>query len=218
MRELLVHELGLIELVAARERQLELVAAVQGGAPDQLLLCEHPPVITLGRAQKALANVLDAGDVPVVELERGGDATYHAPGQLVAYPIVQLEEGERDLHRYLRHLEQAVIDVAQALGVRAGRREGATGVWVDGARKLASIGIACRRWVCFHGVAINVTTDLDGFFRLRPCGFDPGVMTSMARELGDDSVTIGDFGPRLSAAIASRLGRKIRASAPDARV
>lgn len=195
MRELVAIDLGTLDLAAARERQLERLVEVQAdAAPDTVFLLEHPEVITLGRAQRALGNVLDAGDVPVVELERGGDATYHAPGQLVAYPIVKLVEdaGERDLHRYLRALEAAVIETCGALGLAGtGRRAGATGVWCgapDAAgllpRKLCSIGIACRKWVCFHGLALNVDPALAGFARLRPCGFDAQVMTSVAHELG----------------------------------
>ena len=163
-----VVDLGRASLESARDQQLALVAARQAGAiEDTLILVEHDHIITLGRAQKARANILAAGHVPVVELERGGDVTYHGPGQLVAYPIVQLAEGERDLHRFLRALEEGVIAVATTHGLAAGRRAGATGVWV-GEHKLASIGIACRRWVTFHGLALNVSTDLDYFARIQP--------------------------------------------------
>src|SRR5262249_28523988 len=154
-----------------------------GGAPDTLILVEHPHVITLGRARDARANLVAPGDVPVVEIERGGDVTYHGPGQLVAYPIVALGDGERDLHRFLRSLEDGIIGTLAALGVAAGRRAGATGVWVDG-RKVASIGISCRRWVTFHGLALNVATDLGYFARINPCGFDAAVMTSVAELTG----------------------------------
>jgi lipoate-protein ligase B len=197
---------GLVDYAAARERQLELVVARQRGeAPDTLVFVEHPHVITVGRKRAALANVLAAGDVPVLEIERGGDVTYHGPGQLVAYPIVQLEEGEKDLHRFLRHLEDGIIGAVAALGVTAGRRAGATGVWV-GAEKLASIGIACRRWVTFHGLALNVATDLDMFQRINPCGFDAGVMTSLTRLLGR-AVTVAEVQPLLARALGDALGR-----------
>ena len=159
-----------------------------GAAPDTLFLVEHPHVITLGRSRGAVANVVAAGDVEVVAIERGGDVTYHGPGQLVAYPIVQLAEGERDLHAFLRHLEDAMIATLARHGLAAGREVGKTGVWLDGQhggrRKIASIGIACRRWITFHGLALNVNTDLGYFQRINPCGFESAVMTSMAAELG----------------------------------
>jgi len=195
--------------VAARQRD---------EVPDAICLVEHPHVITLGRSQKSWANVLAAGDVPVVEIERGGDVTYHGPGQLVAYPILRLDEGERDLHRFLRNLEEAILETVSALGVRgAGRKPGATGVWVDESRKVASIGIACRRWVTFHGLALNVTTDLSYFARMNPCGFDAGVMTSVAAELTrgsemtDGSVSVGAAGALLGPALARALNRRLRA-------
>jgi lipoyl(octanoyl) transferase len=170
-------------------RQLALVDERRTGAGiDTLLLVEHPHVITLGRAQKAKANVLAAGDVEVIEIERGGDATYHGPGQLVAYPIILLGDGERDLHRFLRNLEEAVIRTLASYGLATGREPGATGVWLDGRaggrKKICSMGIACRRWVTFHGLALNVSTDLACFQRINPCGFDASVMTSIAAELG----------------------------------
>jgi lipoyl(octanoyl) transferase len=160
--------------VAARQRQ-EIA--------DTLLLVEHDDVVTLGRRRDARDNVLPGNTLPVVEIERGGDATYHGPGQLVAYPIVQLEAHERDLHAYLRQLEEAVMRVCADLGLPAGRREGWTGVWI-GDRKVASIGIAVRRWVTFHGLALNVSTDLGKFAHMNPCGLDAQVMTSLTVALG----------------------------------
>jgi lipoyl(octanoyl) transferase len=169
-------------------RQLELVARRQRGeAADTLLLVEHPHVFTLGRRRDAATNVLAPGDVEVIEIERGGDVTYHGPGQIVAYPIVLLGDGERDLHRYLRNLEEAVIATCARFGLAADREPGKTGVWCGPAerrRKLCSMGIACRRWVTFHGLALNVTTDLSYFGRINPCGFQASVMTSMAEQLG----------------------------------
>ncbi len=208
-----VVDLGRIDYRAAWDRQLELVAARQRGAiGDTLLLCEHPHVITLGRSRAAEKNVLAPGDVPVVEIERGGDATYHGPGQLVAYPIVQLGSAgpeEKDLHRLLRNLEAGIIAATEEVGVvGAGRRAGATGVWIDGVRKLASIGIACRRWVTFHGVAVNVATDLAYFARINPCGFEANVMTSLSRELGRE-LSVAEFAPLLAARLAAALGRQL---------
>jgi lipoyl(octanoyl) transferase len=206
-----VVDLGLVDYAAVYQQQQDLVAARQRGeVPDTLLLVEHPHVITLGRAQKAKANVLVPGDVPVVEIERGGDVTYHGPGQLVAYPILQLEEGEKDLHRFLRNLEEAMIRALQDVGVAgATRRQGATGVWIDGVRKIASIGIACRKWVTFHGLALNVSTDLSYFTRINPCGFEASVMTSVARELGRE-VTVDQVKPFLTSRLGEALGRSFR--------
>lgn len=193
-----VLDLGHAEYQETWDRQLELVAARQRGeTEDTLILVEHPHVITVGRSRAARANVLLPGEVPVVEIERGGDVTYHGPGQLVAYPIVQLVEGERDLHRFLRNMEEAIIRTARDLGVGdAGRKAGATGVWV-GERKLASIGIACRRWVTFHGLALNVSTDLGYFARINPCGFDSSVMTSLS-ELLRREVSVEEVKPVLA--------------------
>jgi lipoyl(octanoyl) transferase len=182
-----VVDLGTLAFRDAWARQLELVAQRQTGAiPDTLVLVEHPHVFTLGRSKAAEANVLAPGDVEVIAIERGGDVTYHGPGQLVAYPIVLLGDGERDLHRYLRNLEEAVIHACARFELATSREPGKTGVWLgpDAARKkLCSIGIACRKWVTFHGLALNVTTDLAYFARINPCGFDAAVMTSMAAQL-----------------------------------
>ena len=180
----------------------------RGERRDALLLVEHPHVITVGRTRGALANILRAGDVEVVEVERGGDVTYHGPGQIVAYPIVQLEEGERDLHRFLRNLEEAMIRTLTRWEIAAGREPGKTGVWTgEGRRKIASIGIACRKWVTFHGLALNVTTDLAYFARIQPCGFDATVMTSMAQELGRE-VALAEVKAALVAELGDALSRE----------
>lgn len=180
-------DLGLRDYREAWELQLAWVAERQHGAiDDTLVLVEHPDVITLGRSAKT-SNVLNPGAVPVIAIERGGDVTYHGPGQLVAYPIFLLREEERDLHRFLRSLEEAVIRTVGDFGIVGARCPGKTGVWtspdVSAARKLASIGVAVRRWVTLHGLALNVTTELSRFAAINPCGFDATVMTSMAREL-----------------------------------
>ena len=170
-------------------KQLALVEARQiGAAPDTLIVVEHPHVFTLGRRRESQQNVLAPGDVEVIEIERGGDVTYHGPGQLVAYPIVLLEQdrNERDLHKFLRHLEDAVIATCARAGITADREPGKTGVWMTDAtgarKKLCSMGIACRKWVTFHGLALNVTTDLSYFRRINPCGFESNVMTSLAAQ------------------------------------
>ena len=181
-----VLDLGTADYREVWAKQLELVEARQiGKAPDTLIVVEHPHVFTLGRRRDSQQNVLAPGDVPVIEIERGGDVTYHGPGQLVAYPIVLLDGAERDLHKFLRNLEEAVIQTCARAGVAADREPGKTGVWTtlpSGARKkLCSMGIACRKWVTFHGLALNVMTDLSYFARINPCGFEANVMTSIAQ-------------------------------------
>jgi len=175
-----VLDLGLVPYEEAWEIQRKLVdQRAAGTAPDTLLLLEHPPVVTRGRGTK----VSPAPGLPIFEVERGGEVTLHSPGQLVGYPIVYLEPGKRDLRQFLRRLEEVLIRTLADFEIEADRREGHTGVWV-GPRKIASIGVACRRWVTYHGFALNVTNDLSLFERIRPCGFDPRIMTSMQKELG----------------------------------
>jgi lipoyl(octanoyl) transferase len=198
-------DLGHVSYRDAWAKQLELVEARQKGeVPDTLLLVEHEHVFTLGRRREAEGNVLDAGDVEVIGIERGGDVTYHGPGQLVAYPIVLLREGkERDLHAYLRNLEEAVIRTCTRFGLATDREPGKTGVWTTtpvGRKKLCSMGIACRKWVTFHGLALNVTTDLAYFRRINPCGFESSVMSTMAEQLGAASFDA------VKAALAEELG------------
>ena len=183
----------------------------RGERPDALLLVEHPHVITVGRTRGALAHILGAGEVEVVEVERGGDVTYHGPGQIVAYPILLLEEGERDLHRFLRNLEEGMIRTLARFGIAADREAGKTGVWIEGRRKVASIGIACRRWVTFHGLALNVGTDLAYFARIQPCGFDSAVMTSMEREL-DRELSFAEVKAALVAELGVALSRAFRSA------
>ena len=190
-----VLDLGTADYREVWAKQLELVEARQiGKAPDTLIVVEHPHVFTLGRRRDSQQNVLAPGDVPVIEIERGGDVTYHGPGQLVAYPIVLLDGAERDLHKFLRNLEEAVIQTCARVGVTADREPGKTGVWTtlpSGARKkLCSMGIACRKWVTFHGLALNVTTDLSYFARINPCGFEANVMTSLAQLADTDAAHV----------------------------
>ena len=200
-------------------RQLALVEQRQKGeAPDTLLLVEHPHVFTLGRRRDAEANLLMPGDVEVIGIERGGDVTYHGPGQIVAYPIVLLGDGERDLHRYLRNLEAAVIATCARFGLACDREPGKTGVWLTTPgghaagmrRKICSMGIACRKWVTFHGLALNVTSDLGYFRRINPCGFEASVMTSMAEQLGGEVDLAAVRG-----ALAEELGRALGRTRAD---
>lgn len=211
-------ELGCMDYQSAYARQLEAVERRKAAAgADTLFLVEHPHVITVGRAQQALGNVLAAGEVAVVAIERGGDVTYHGPGQLVAYPIIYLGEHERDLHRFLRNLEEAMIRTLGRYGLISGRKPGKTGVWIED-RKIASIGIACRRWVTFHGLALNVSTDLSYFQRINPCGFQADIMTSMARELrqlrqlGRDVPDMAEVSAYLADDLGHTLGRRFERS------
>jgi lipoyl(octanoyl) transferase len=183
-RVLEVVRAGVVPYAEALEWQRSLAQARIDGrqANDLLLLLEHPAVVTLGRNSDA-GHLLSRDGIEVFEIERGGDVTFHGPGQLVGYPIIDLTGHKRDLHWYLRTLEQALIDALAGLGIAAERNPGYTGVWTNG-RKIASIGIHVKQWVTWHGFALNVTTDLSQFGRIVPCGI-PGVeMTSIEREKG----------------------------------
>lgn len=173
-----VEKLGLTEYGAAHATQQDfLQRRIDGQIGNHLLLTEHLPVITVGRGASRAG--LEATGLPIVEVERGGEATYHGPGQVVAYPIIELGEDRRDLHQYLRDLEEVVIGVLAEFEVEGRREPGLTGVWV-GSRKVASVGVAVRRWVTWHGLALNVRTELEAFQSFRPCGLDPALMTRMA--------------------------------------
>jgi lipoate-protein ligase B len=177
---------GLVPYRAALAWQRELAAARIAGRlrDDVLLLLEHPSVVTLGRTARA-THVLRGEGVEVVDVERGGDVTYHGPGQLVGYPILDLRGYRQDLHWYLRTLEQTLVFALRELGIAAARRPGFTGVWtVPAGRKIASIGVHVKQWVTWHGFALNVTTDLAQFDRIVPCGIPGVVMTSVERERG----------------------------------
>lgn len=178
MKELTIRHLGRTRYADAHALQEELVRRrIAGEMGDTLLLTEHERVVTLGRGSPRGAQ--GTTDLPVIEVERGGEATWHGPGQLVAYPILRLDDDQRDLHRYLRELEDVVIGVLADFGVSGGRVAGKTGVWI-GPLKVCSLGVAVRRWVTWHGLALNVTNDLDDFRSFAPCGLDPGVMTRLA--------------------------------------
>ncbi|MDQ3674383.1 MAG: lipoyl(octanoyl) transferase LipB [Gemmatimonadota bacterium] len=191
-RQLWTVSLGSVSYAEALELQRALARDRLSGAipQDVLLLVEHPPVITLGRSSKdnhllASPEFLATKGVELFEVERGGDVTFHGPGQLVGYPIMDLKRHKRDLHWYLRQLEQALIGVLDTFGIAGEQSKGQTGVWTGG-RKIASIGVHARDWVTWHGFALNVTTDLSFFDLIVPCGLSGVVMTSMARELGTD--------------------------------
>jgi lipoyl(octanoyl) transferase len=195
-RRLLVVRLGTLAFRDALDLQRAVSAArITGAVPDDvLLLVEHPPVVTLGRSTKG-SNLqipdalLAARGVERFEIERGGDATFHGPGQLVGYPIIDLKQHTQDLHWYLRQVEQALIEALGTLGLHAGRMPKYTGVWIED-RKIASIGVHARDWVTRHGFALNVTTDLSYFDLFTPCGIPDVEMTSVARELGDGAPSL----------------------------
>jgi lipoyl(octanoyl) transferase len=184
--QLLVRELGVCAYVTALALQEDILTRkIAGDTHDYLLLLEHEPVYTLGRAADG-ADLLGADHelgVPSFRVGRGGGATFHGPGQLVAYPLLTLGHGGRDVHRYVRALEEVLILMCRDFGITAARRDGLTGVWV-GSTKIASIGIGVRRWTTFHGIALNVSTDLSFFARIVPCRMPDVRMTSMALELG----------------------------------
>lgn len=206
-----VLELGLVPYREAWELQQRLVdERAADRRADTLVLCEHPHVFTLGRRAGARQHVLQPGDVPIVEVERGGDVTYHGPGQLVGYPVLKLGPEEQDLHRFLRGLEEALIRaLARSVGLAAERVPGATGVWAAG-KKIVSLGVAVRNWVTFHGFALNVSTDLAYFGRISPCGLAPEVMSSLERLLGRP-VTVAEVTPGVVAAVAEVFGRSLDA-------
>jgi lipoyl(octanoyl) transferase len=173
--------------VLALQRELRRQRIAGQLTEDVLLLVEHPPVVTLGRGTRASSLPLSPDEltrrgVEVIEVERGGDVTFHGPGQLVGYPILDLRQHRPDLHWYLRSLEDVLMEALGGLGIEADRKPGLTGVWTAG-RKIASIGIHVKQWVTLHGFALNVTTDLDPFDLIVPCGIRQVVMTSVAEEL-----------------------------------
>ena len=189
-RELWTVSLGRVPYGEALELQRTLARdRISGAIPhDVLLLVEHPPVVTLGRSSRenhllASPQFLASRGVELFEVERGGDVTFHGPGQLVGYPIVDLKRHKQDLHWYLRQLEQSLVGSLGVFGIPGEQSTGLTGVWTRG-RKIASIGVHARDWVTWHGFALNVSTDLSYFDLIVPCGISGVEMTSMAREIG----------------------------------
>ena len=226
MKTGLVVDLGVMEYGAAWELQRRIVAVRKAGAvPDVLLLCEHPHVITLGRNGK-LANlrasdhVLDQMEVSFFETDRGGDITYHGPGQIVGYPIVNLAEIRRDVAWYMRNLEEAMIRATAEFGIPTRRVAGRTGVWVDapaesgGEEKLAAIGVHLSRWVTSHGFAYNVSTDLRYFDLIVPCGIAGKRATSLEKLLGH-SMKMEEVSRRIAAHLGELLGLELRPMHPS---
>lgn len=231
-RQIRVQTLGLTDYAAAWDYQEQLLAdtlaiktrnrqAAETGetpapTPNYLLLCEHPPVYTLGKSGKPEHLLLDeaglaAHGATFHRINRGGDITYHGPGQLVGYPILDLDNFFTDIHRYLRLLEEAIILTLADFGLRAGRIAGLTGVWFDfeeGApnpRKICAMGVKCSRWVTMHGFALNVNTDLSYFGHIVPCGITDKAVTSMEQELGHP-VPLAEVQARLLPHLAALFG------------
>lgn len=221
MRPLRVIHLGRRAYGPTLELQHRLLAQTIADpqAPEHLLLVEHdPPTVTLGRSAKAQhilagADQLVEAGIELHEIRRGGDVTYHGPGQLVAYPILRLDAMGRDIHRYIRRLEGSVIDTLAAFGLTGVRVPGRTGVWVGDA-KVAAIGVAARRWVSYHGLALNVDPNLDHFRLIVPCGIADKPVTSMAR-LSGGPVDASLVGTRLVQCIAEQFDLAPRECAPD---
>lgn len=214
MRDLVVRRLGLVPYAAALDLQRHLVEERRAGrVPDTLLLLEHPHVITLGvKLAEARSHVVAAPEtlaaqgVEVVEAGRGGDVTYHGPGQLVAYPILDLRPDRQDVHRYVRDLEEAMIRLCAVYGVAADRVKGYSGAWV-GDRKIGAIGVRISRWITSHGLAFNVNTDLGLFDLIVPCGIADKGVTSLSRELGR-TVPLDEAGDALAATFGRVFDRR----------
>jgi lipoyl(octanoyl) transferase len=204
-RNLAVAELGVVDYRPALALQAAMVQArLVGAIGDTLLLLEHPHVYTLGRAADDKFIVAPRPEVPVVRVSRGGQVTYHGPGQIVAYPIVKLEGNARDVAKYLRALEAAMIAALAQCGIEARIRPGLTGVW-SGPRKIASIGVGIRRWVTYHGLALNVCPDLSYFESIVPCGIEGCEMTSIAR-LGRPEISVAQFSVILAECFRATFG------------
>jgi lipoyl(octanoyl) transferase len=196
------------------QQQLQGRLLADPAGPEAVLLLQHEPCYTLGRGADLAHLRFDPQDppLPTYRIDRGGEVTYHGPGQLVLYPVLNLQRHGSDLHVYLRQLEQVVIDVIAGYGLRAGRIDGLTGVWLEG-RKLAAIGVGARRWISQHGLALNVNGSLEGFSRVVPCGIADrpvGRLADWQPELTAEAVA-----PALLRAFADRFGLCLRPPLPQ---
>lgn len=199
-------DLGSLEYLHALALQEEILQQrCRGEGDDTLFLLEHPPVFTLGRGADE-KHVLTPREVPVHRVSRGGEVTFHGPGQLVGYPLIDLTRHGRDVHLYLRGLEAVLIETLATYGITARRETGRTGVWVA-EKKIASIGVGVRRWVTYHGFALNVTTDLSYFADIVPCGL-VGVRMATVAELLDAPVDLASIKPLVAATFARYFGYK----------
>ncbi|MFA6378310.1 MAG: lipoyl(octanoyl) transferase LipB [Candidatus Omnitrophota bacterium] len=180
-------DLGLVDFLCAYHFQKEIIQKVLQDRNSRLLFCEHPAVFTMGRIADEKFLLADRKDlswrkIDVLRIDRGGEVTFHGPGQIVIYPIFNLEHSAKDLKIFLQKLEEVLIDLLKYFGIVANRQKGYTGVWVN-EKKIASIGIGVKKWISYHGIGLNVNTDLSFFSMIKPCGLDVA-MTSMAQELG----------------------------------
>ena len=214
MRQLTAHRLGRVAYADAHALQERLVEARKAGRiGDTLLLLEHPKVITLGRAAKR-ENVLLSGSAleqdgyQLFETGRGGDVTFHGPGQLVGYPIVDLSPDRQDVRRYVRDLEETMIRVCADYGISATRSDGFNGTWVEN-RKIGAVGVRISQWVTMHGFALNVNTELAAFSAIVPCGISDRGVTSLARELGRE-VELAEVEERAAAHFARLFDAELR--------
>ena len=205
-RSAILYDLGFVDdykKVWDFQRTL-LSRRIEGRIPDSVIMVEHSHVLTLGRSSH-IDNIL-VKDLPVFEIERGGDVTYHGPGQLVVYPVVSLQDNSLGVKQYVERLESVIVDTLSRFGLDC---EGSLGVMTDvwvGESKIASIGVATSHWVTYHGFALNVNTDLSYFEKIRPCGFNSNVMTSMANELGGDSIDLEEVKKTVLSSFSRNFG------------
>jgi len=210
---LLFRRLGTVDYAEAHRLQQELQAKrMEGVIDDTVLLLEHPPVLTLGRSAKAQHVLvsrqdLEARGISVHEVGRGGDVTYHGPGQLVAYPIIDLKPNRRDVRKYVSSLEETMIRTCADFGLSAGRVEGLNGAWVED-RKIGAVGVRISKWVTMHGLALNANSDLRQFDLIVPCGISDRAVTSISAELGR-AVTVAELVEPLARHFAELYGAEI---------
>ena len=210
-------DLGRAEYGSVLDLQHRLVRQrVAGKIPNTLVLVEHPHVITMGRRAEE-ANIIDHKDVPVVKVERGGDVTYHGPGQLVGYPVLSLAERGNDLRAYVRSLEDVLLATCERYGIYARHVDKKPGVWLTDKwrreRKIASIGVAVSHWVTYHGFALNVNTELPYFQLINPCGYSADTMTSMAEQVGQ-RIVFDEVKEALKDSFSEIMGASLHARAP----
>lgn len=203
MPELIVRDLGLVEYLPTLEAMRKLTAERDDQTADEIWLLQHPKVFTQGQAGKA-EHVLAPGDIPVIQVERGGQVTYHGPGQLVGYLLLDLRRLGLGVRELVTAMEHSLVDVLAGYGIQAAPRPDAPGVYVDGA-KIASLGLRVRRGCSFHGLALNVDMDMEPFARINPCGYSGLRMTQMSELLGR-SVALNEVAQRLEQALRTRLG------------
>jgi len=201
-----LRRLGRVDYTACLAAMQDFTDRREANTPDQLWLVQHPPVFTLGLAGKP-EHVLDAGDIPVVHCDRGGQVTYHGPGQVVLYTLLDLKRADVGVKALVTTLEQAVIDLLTTLGIDGERRAGAPGVYVAGA-KIAALGLRVRRGCAYHGLSLNVAMDLTPFERINPCGY-AGLAVTDLRSLAPAAADPQQIGERLATTLATLLGRQL---------